>query len=60
MCNEYEKFCSIQMAASMLIVFCFPNSVSSAEFTRGFLSEMKPAWKRVDSGIKNEKQNLVI
>lgn len=31
-----------------------------AEFTRGFLSEMKPAWKRVDSGIQNEKQNLVI
>lgn len=31
-----------------------------AEFTRGFLSEMKPAWKRVDSGIKNETQNLVI
>ena len=39
----------------------FPVSqILSAEFTRGFLSEMKPAWKRVDSGIKNEKQNLVI
>ena len=31
-----------------------------AEFTRGFLSEMKAAWKRVDSEIKNETQNLVI